>query len=634
MRVQVEQFVSQGKNSDALSYMSSLEIGAREDFRQLIILLNSRVSRINEDWRNGFITMETANVSRVLISKAILDLLDKMVKEDDSLSSKQFYSKSYFRKRKKSLLGELIRSVEKEEEVEDAMKEVENKLISIFPTIALENLKKDQDDILTQVRIENQFLRRKTRAYVFGKTNAGKTTTINSLFEENILPTSIRLGHTKSLACGSRKNGLIFYDSPGIGDLEKDENMTRASLGLPQLDIGVVDDIRLVDLTTESSEGPSSYQLLSNSELFEELGQESKNKIPEHTLFKSFTIEDFDEWKKGKFEFFIFMITIGGNNGLERSATNFVKEFYKALPSNSNFIKVVNILNDGKKSEYKERVHEYSGALKEAYGQVIERWRDMGLPNPEEWIIIESNFGNGVDKLVRRIAEELPTEDILEFEKSVSKKYSYLVAEKIDFIFIQYVLHIASIVSFYPVNYSVKGEKLFSLSIKSIKLASEYLYRNSKKEISINILDVFIKDIKKQKTKKKHKSKRKYIGSGYKIIDKGREWLGYNNYDTVTWVDKKYKPGGKYSFKMILAIGLAIIDVNRGVVKIKKVNNYMNIISNKWEMLNNHLINSDIPSFKTYENKEARRLEIEQISLHYLRDILSSSANTAATPLS
>ena len=73
---------------------------------------------------------------------------------------------------------------------------------------------------IDEVREEKVFAIRTARALVFGETGVGKTTTINFLLNNPIFPTSGELSCTKSLACGEHSGGLIFYDSPGLGDEE------------------------------------------------------------------------------------------------------------------------------------------------------------------------------------------------------------------------------------------------------------------------------------------------------------------------------------------------------------------------------------------------------------------------------
>ena len=104
------------------------------------------------------------------------------------------------------------------------------------------------------------FLRtRKPIIAVAGITHTGKSSLINALFGEKMLTEGLTADETALIMTVRFNSGLLLYDTPGCGGTEAGyENVTRAFLGLPQLDKDVWGN-PVVPLTRIPTADASSY---------------------------------------------------------------------------------------------------------------------------------------------------------------------------------------------------------------------------------------------------------------------------------------------------------------------------------------------------------------------------------------
>ncbi len=133
-------------------------------------------------------------------------------------------------------LQDLLDGVQEDEDRTAAMQQVRRQMSDLIPGFDTKFPEDFRDKLICDVRDEKIFTLRTARALVFGRTGVGKTTTINYLLEAPVFPATGQLTCTRSLAAGEHRNGLIFYDSPGLGDEPYQHNVTCAALGLPQID--------------------------------------------------------------------------------------------------------------------------------------------------------------------------------------------------------------------------------------------------------------------------------------------------------------------------------------------------------------------------------------------------------------
>ncbi len=174
-----------------------------------------------------------------------------------------------------------------------AMREIRRLMSSFIPDFAEKFPENFQDKLVSEIRGENLFRLQTFRAFVFGRIGAGKTTTINYLLDNDVFPATGELNCTRSLAAGEHKSGLIFYDSPGIGDKPRPENTTRTALCINQLDEDRIDTVRLIDITSKNAEGPLCYKTLSYEEFENEIKSEYYSENKEKIIVKEFPLIEF-----------------------------------------------------------------------------------------------------------------------------------------------------------------------------------------------------------------------------------------------------------------------------------------------------------------------------------------------------
>jgi predicted GTPase len=84
---------------------------------------------------------------------------------------------------------------------------------------------------------------------VTGVTSTGKSTLINALFGEKKVKEGLTADTTDKIVIIRFRSGLVIYDTPGAGGEERLENVTRAYLGLQQLDKDIYgNDLPAIDM--------------------------------------------------------------------------------------------------------------------------------------------------------------------------------------------------------------------------------------------------------------------------------------------------------------------------------------------------------------------------------------------------
>ena len=231
-------------------------------------------------------------------------------------------------------------------ETKFAMNEVRKILTKFIPAFETRYGLNLQEKVMSEAAREAAFKIKPARALVFGHTGVGKTTTINRLLTSNIFPTTGQLSCTKSLAVGQHPDGLIFYDSPGIGDEPEQENITRVALGIPQRNDQLVSKIRLLDITTQGQEGPEDCRKLTYEAFKTEVVDPSffkRNK--EKILGKEFALADFKKWISAHpFDFVVFVMS--SEKGLPSSDVTLIQDLYRAQKNKDiKLFKVHNIFH-------------------------------------------------------------------------------------------------------------------------------------------------------------------------------------------------------------------------------------------------------------------------------------------------
>lgn len=430
-----------------------------------------------------------------------------------------------------------------------------------------------KDRVLNDVKDENIFRCHQSRAFVLGRTNAGKTTLVNLMLDKNIFPTSQELSCTKTIACGSHKNGLIFYDSPGIGDIPKQENITRAALNLEQLQYDPVDEITLIDISDKKNEGPNIIDdEVKLDEIAGEINSDYFLKNSENIVLKKFKVDNFQQWSRDKFNFIIFVINTEQRMYWPDGAL--LTELYKNQKEKSAIFKIINIHSTEEKTlEYFRNDQNIIKIIEEANNRIKS-------DNKDKWLMVDAKHGVGVDEMIRAFCERLPVDVIKQFSEIVNVKYSDIIHKKLLLIYFDCVARIASLVGCYKVNYKVDGENLLSYSMNSLLVIVSYLFENSIDNFPKNAIKTLILELKKERYTWKEitttvdvpeiKSVKVKKSSGNKVVDWVKDTVGIDSYqlqEVVENVSKEitddkwyYQHGGVKAIEFTIAFGKTLTD--------------------------------------------------------------------------
>lgn len=489
-------------------------------------------------------------------------LIPKLYVKDDRLTTQRKIESSNLENEPSNLDNEKFNQLTIiENQVDKAMQEIKE-LMSVFIPNFDEKFPEDfQDKLLSEIRNEYLFKLQVSRAFVFGRTGAGKTTTINHLLDNEIFPTTGVLSCTRSLASGEHKGGLIFYDSPGIGDEPLPENVTRASLSINQLNEDKTNIIQLIDITSGNTEGPStSYKRLSYEEFKDEISSKYYSENKERIMVKQFPLTDFQQWASNKFDFMVFVMN--SVNGLGTNEQKFIHDLYNAKGHQIKLFKVMNVLG----GKYEANIDKLEAGIKKRFDQAIDRLSKKNLPDADKWLVIDAANGSGIDKLIQAFADILPAHILKHLEHVVRAKYSHLIHEKIKNIFFDYIARVACLVAVFPVDYTAKEKNLMIFSIKSMVIMAEFLFTQTSKNIPTNILDEMISELQKSKYRTRYEKETKYepILTGIRFIDWIKDKIGWLDYEIIETNTPSYSYagiGGIDAIELTIAIGSALYEI-------------------------------------------------------------------------
>jgi energy-coupling factor transporter ATP-binding protein EcfA2 len=238
-----------------------------------------------------------------------------------------------------------------------------------------------RDKAISEVAQDKVFEVETKRALFFGRTGAGKSTTINCLLGDSIIPTTGEVNCTKSLVCGEHRGGLIVFDSPGMEDEGEQENITRLALGLEQRagdSEDPIEAIPMLDLTHKVAEGPQRFKGHQIDRCVEGLASHYLSERETPPVCKEFTPADFVAWIPEKIDFFVFVLSSVAGVGISPSIGKVLAELYQVHGSTLQLFKVFN------------RFEPYDQGVERRFHDAKERLRRYGVPHAEEWVEINA----------------------------------------------------------------------------------------------------------------------------------------------------------------------------------------------------------------------------------------------------
>ena len=630
--------IQAGDSKKALDILNENSGLLSSDQREMIVVLLGRINRITRDKYLGFIGPETWMPEEIRISAAVSyvlnDISDKVTLRSDIQEETNTTNLIDKYVELKLIVEEEHQEHENQENAKEAMEEIQKFLSNFIPELKDFSIN-FHEKLISTVRDENIFKIEPKRVFVFGESNAGKTTTINNLlksgiFNSEIFPASDKFSLTQTLNCGEHEGGLIIYDSPGIGDKPIPDNITRAALSIKQKEKKQVDEIIILDATKNKNEGAEKYRKLGESEMLKYINEDAYLKYKDNISGKEFKVSDFQNWAKSKFDFFMFVVPCGWRNGVNERQIEFLEDFYKTIGSDKKVFKIFNIINNREQSRYKENIKELDNDIIFSFEEAVKEFKDNNFPYPEDWIFVDSYYGKGFDKVIKSMAQSLSPDILISIEKSIKSEYSHLIHHKIDEFYLKYVSFVSSIVGCYPVDFWVDGSTVLSYSIKSIFIVSEYIYQDSK-NINPNILDNFIKKIKKSKKDYKDTSyfktetinhPPKYKGTNTIVGDWLNDAFGNGNYEYIPPEEKKirvedeekfYRIGGQFAITATLAIGISLYEIYRGK-KQHTESELLKKINQLHAQILKELVPLDIPEkLRKHKHRETRALKVKEI---------------------
>lgn len=172
--------------------------------------------------------------------------------------------------------------VKKNEEKEDNKNKTEQK--SIYELLEEEIMNLDISDgdkakrLSRLIKVRNK----KTNIMLVGSTGAGKSSTVNALFNMDVAKVGVGVDPETMAITKFELDNLVLWDTPGLGDgVENDERITRDIIGkLNELDDEGVPliDLVVVILDASSKDLGTSYDII-NKVLIPCLGDDAKDRI-------------------------------------------------------------------------------------------------------------------------------------------------------------------------------------------------------------------------------------------------------------------------------------------------------------------------------------------------------------------
>lgn len=469
-------------------------------------------------------------------------------------------------------LQELLDDFQDDEDRMVAMRQVRLQMSDLIAGFDAKFPEDFRDKLIFDVRDEKIFTLRTARALVFGRTMVGKTTTINYLLEAPVFPATGQLTCTRSLAAGEHRNGLIFYDSPGLGDEPYQHNITCAALGLPQMDDEgeVVQDVRLIDITTNQAEGPDSHRTLGVEDFSGEISDTYYDAHRDYISFKSFAAADLAAWLGEKIDFLVFVASAGQSGGLYRAEVNLLREISKNMGETPLF-KVFNVFDAG----FHGKVASLPAASIERIEQAKQRLHKAGIQNPEDWIVVDSATGVGLDELVKAFAAMLPVDVLRSLQNVVRERYAEYIESRLDESFLDYAGHIAALTSVFPVDFQYDDADFLHFAVASLFTVAEYIFVERKQSVPAELLDTFVDELRSHRTKPRYKRRTEQVevsvpGPFTGFLERNfsldmSSWYGrkeIRNKRRKQRAGDRYLHGGIRAIEVILAFTLALREVN------------------------------------------------------------------------
>ena len=418
--------------------------------------------------------------------------------------------------------------------------------------------------IVKQLRESEVFRIHTKRALVVGRTGAGKTTTINRLFEQEILPTAGQLTCTSCLACGEHRAGLILYDSPGIGDEEAAEDVARIACGLPQIG-SPLERLKLIDLTPARSEGPTRSNVHLIEEFQDQINPDYYRNNAGSISFKSFSVDDFRQW--ASFDFLIFVLNT--TTGLPLHDLRFLTDTIKvASEQGIQVFKVINVFDGTFQGTITTLAPGANAKVEQAKQRLDQKLTEQGITHPGPWLLLNSRSGEGVDRLISALADSLPDDVLRTLERTLRTDYQHLIRGRLEARFFDYVARVAALVGVFPADYETQGIDLLKFASQSILVTAEYLLARGKVSFATDDIDEMVSDLQDDREKTTYRTVTREV-----IVRTGSAWRdGWRDlWDTHEKKivhervpdDTYYDIGGKKAIRLALAIGLTLRDLFR-----------------------------------------------------------------------
>jgi hypothetical protein len=452
----------------------------------------------------------------------------------------------------------------------DIVAEIQQIMSGYIPDFAEKFSTNVKEAAIEAIRAERSFAIRPARALVFGETGVGKTTTINYLLSNPIFPTSGELSCTKSLACGQHQGGLIFYDSPGLGDDEGLENVTRAALGLDYLADEPIETVTLLDITAKNEEGPADYVVLPYTAFQAEISADFYQAHQAQIVAKQFELATFEAWAAANFDFMVFVTS--SQRGLPSPIAKILSAFEQRRPARLPWFKVYNVFG----GQYNGEVASLEAGSRSKFEQAQARSQQFGLTGPEQWFIIDSQSGVGVAELIRAMAEALPLEVLRSLTQVVKARYSHLIEEKIASYFFDYTAHVAALLAVFPVDHAEQGERFLKFALDSLLTMARFMFARPGKGLAAGLVNELAGELEFSKRRAVYQEevhKRKKASLLLNLADKvGKqvnrnfdayaEFNGYEIEQRRVAQETYFAVGGVDAIQLILGLGLTLTMVH------------------------------------------------------------------------
>ena len=449
-------------------------------------------------------------------------------------------------------------------EYEEAMEKVRQVLRCFAPNFE-QKFNISLTSVTDELAAENAFRLSTVRAIVFGQVRVGKTTTINRLLEANVFPTTGALTCTRSLAAAQHKDGLIFYDTPGIGDEVREENIARIALDLDTLpEDSPLDTVRLLDLTTAKDEGPNNFRILAWREFESEILGEAKVNLQGKIVGKEFSLESFRAWKSSNpFAFAVFVVN--SVKGVTASDSRLIAEFCRKQAASGLKIFFVFNVYEGK---YQPAPDDLPSEVRNVLYQASQRLERAGVQQALQWILIDSHRGLGIEQFVKSFADNLPVEVLRNLSLVIKKDYSGLITARLVKYFYDYLGLVASLVAVFPADHSVGSQRFLVGVLESLVDIAEFLapgksFKQARAAVGSVIGQVEARSLRGIYDKEKIYKSDSLPAPFSAILRPAAEY--FELYEEVsTRTGEQFGVGGINSIRVILPLGLAIARVIQG----------------------------------------------------------------------